>query len=321
MARNIVAIKGSFAAGHVRPRMTHGAGKAFHGLGLAFGQVGTSLTAEKELLEEEFFLISLWLRTAELNHYMDVMRSIQRDSSFFAGIAFRNFQGLASMSRHLNTSDSYAMGLDATLLMFSIATYGVNLLVVFLSGHVKIYAPVARLLGPSHVNDTAIDHVIDFKTRAFRFYTGGMLLFFVTAILTMMRKPVMFAVPVCVIIGLVAITFLFYAYDIRHRFDLPENRLTTGKVHFFHSKPTNPMDNGPKTDGKAAAIQQFCTECGAAYDTVSQKFCSNCGSESLRDAKLQGIMEADEKEEKPKRAQKSRNTKDFVEEAELASLV
>jgi len=331
LGKNIVNIEGSFSAGHARPAFSHGAGRAFEGLPLAFGGLGTSLVAEKQLLEEEFFLISLWLRTSELNHYMDVMRAVQKDSSFFAGTAFRSFQALGPVANHMNVHNGYVVGLTACLLMFSIITYAFNFVAVFVSGNVKIYAPVARLLGPSYHNDASIDHVIMFKKHAFRFYTAGMLCFFATACLNMMRKPIEFAIPVCTIIGAVAFAFVYYAYDIRKRFDLPENQLTTGKVYFFQSKtaPVRVSMDAPAPSPKhqqKTAIQHFCIDCGAPYNSISQQFCASCGGESERvvattNKKKREVAESENKEGqlKPKRTQKKKTEQ--AGETELASLV
>lgn len=333
MARNIVGIKGTFGAGHARPAFSHGAGREFHGMNLAFGGLGTSLAAEKQLLEEEFFLISLWLRTSELNHYMDVMRSVQKDSSFFAGTAFRSFQALGPVARRLDLNNDFLVGVTAMLLVFSIITYAFNFVAVFVSGNVKIYAPVARLLGPSYQNDTSIDHVIKFKIHAFRLYTLGMLCFFGTAMLNMMRKPIIFAIPVCIIVGGVALAFGYYAYDIRNRFDLPENRLTTGKVYFFQSKsaPVTVKINAvlPVETPKQhkSAIQQFCIDCGTPYHSVSQQFCAGCGGESENFAikmPATDLPEAESKDEQKgndKKSAKKLRQRERGEGAELTSLV
>jgi hypothetical protein len=331
MGNSIVAIKGSFAAGHTVSRFTHGAGREFHGLPLAFGGLGTSLVAEKQMLEEEFFLISLWLRTSELNHYMDVMRSVQKDSSFFAGTAFKSFQALGPVVRRMDYNNDFLVGLTACVLVCSIMTYALNLLAVFVAGNVKIFAPVARLLGPSYQNDASIDSVIMFKTHAFRLYTAGMLCFFATAIVNMMRKPYFLAIPVCIIVAGVAFAFLYYAYDIRKRFDLPENQLTTGKVHFFQSKAgkANSVlpENSPKHE-KQTAIQHFCIDCGTPYKVVSQQFCEGCGGESerfiaSRKSSLPDVTEEDiqvDQKGNDKTGKKSRHA-ERGEETELASLV
>jgi hypothetical protein len=234
----------------------------------------------------------------------------------------------------LDFNNDFLVGLTACLLVFSIITYALNFVAVFVAGNVKIKAPVARLLGPVHQNDSSIDSVIMFKTHAFRLYTLGMLCFFGTAILNMLRKPIVVAIPVIVIIASVAITFLYYAYDIRKRFDLPENRLTTGKVYFFQSKTApvkvsvepSPESISPKNQ-KKTAIQHFCIDCGAPYKSVAQQFCESCGGECERvfSSKKVGLSEIAEEEAKghheDKRARAKKGRVEPGEEAELTSLV
>jgi len=320
LGRSIVAIKGSYAAGHTREIFPHGAGRAFHGaLHKAQFGVNHNLAAEKDFMEQEFFLISMWLRVAELNHYTDVLKTVQKDSSFFSGTGFRAFQSLAYASQRLNVNNGYQVGLFGVLLFTSMLTYAINLMVVFVSNDVKIKAPLMRLLGPEGSNDKAIDGVITFKIRAFRMYVAGMFAFFVSAICAMLRKPVVLAIPPVVILVLCASGIVFYGWNIRKRFDLPENQLTTGQVFFFHSKgaagkaasvapgspsavssePTQP----PPTFKHPTSLQSFCVDCGARYKTPSQKFCACCGSEceNLFRSKREELLKLEAAEEQAER--------------------
>jgi len=338
LGKSIVALPTSYAAGHARLQFSHGAGREFHGFEMSFGGLNTSLVAEKAFLEEEFHLITLWIRTAELNHYMDVMRSVQKDSSFFAGTAFRSFQALA-VNKSFNSHDHFSVGLTAVILMLSILTYAFNFVGVFVSGNVKIAASISRLLGPLSINDSGIDSVIKFKHHAFALYTIGMLMFFATAMANSLKmKPLYMAFPPLITVFLVAVAFVYYMWDIRRRFDLPENKLTTGKVFFYHSgekdEPavtTEVLPESPKNAEKKSAIQSFCTDCGNPYKSAKQQFCEVCGGESewlTRSKKrgLEGVAEEEEKVEeapKPKTGNgkaKKGNAKN-ASEAEMASLV
>lgn len=265
---------------------------------MALGNPGTSMRAEMEFLDTELATMSQWLRMREINFYGSCMALQAGNCSFFNGIAFR---ALTSGVYGFPKNSPGDLVIACVFLVSAGLTYGLTLMVVFISSNSHILSLDMWLRGPEGGIDRTADGLRGFTAKAFVLYTLGMSMFFVTAALSSLKRKLIFAIPMVVTIAIIAGGVAYYAFDIKKRFHIPEAKLTTGKIYFFSAQQRarenleRPVDVELEVLSSKDKLQSFCMDCGARFLAPMQQFCTGCGAKSERLQRLQRDTIGDEK--------------------------